>query len=189
MEHSHQKRKCFNMSIKKEMQLRILRRLLVLVILFSLVSGGIFYHYSNREIEANYKQFHVQLHNMRQVLIPWIFLAISLGAFIALGLAVFYPKKIAGPLYRLERSLRDMASGDLKEPVRLRAHDELQDLAREINHLGDTLRQRLLSAKKTSLAIDTIINEDLPGNHSQDVICRLQKESAHLKTIFNEFTL
>ena len=117
MDRSHQKRKCLDMSIKKKMQLRILRRLLFLVIVFSLISGGIFYHYSNREIETSYKQFHIQLHNMRQVLIPWIFLAIGLGACIALGLAVFYPQKIAGPLYRLEKRLRDMASGDLKEPA------------------------------------------------------------------------
>jgi methyl-accepting chemotaxis protein len=189
MEHSHQKRRYMNISIKKDLQLRIFSWIGLIVLISVFVSGGIFYHYSNRKIDTAYKQFHIQLSNMRQTLAPWILLAIGLGAFAALGAAVFYPKKIAGPLYRLERRLQRIAAGDLREQVQLRSNDELQDLAREINHMGASLRKRLLSAREAVYTLDATIHEGMARAFSEDLTRKLQNESANLKKMFDEFVL
>ncbi|MEW5800836.1 MAG: methyl-accepting chemotaxis protein [bacterium] len=189
MEHSHQKRKWFNLGIKRQFQLRILGWILLIVVISSLISGGIFYHYSNRQIDTTYKQFHVQLHNMRQVLIPWTLLAIGIGGFLALTVALFYPQKLAGPLYRLERRIQSIALGNLHEDFRLRSNDELQDLAREINQMGASLRERLLAARESSHYLDAMIQKDLPGACSEHMVRKLQTESARLKKIFEDFTL
>ncbi|MGA1874193.1 MAG: HAMP domain-containing protein [bacterium] len=189
MEHGHQKRRYINISIKKDLQLRIFSWIGLIVLISVFVSGGIFYHYSNRKIDTTYKQFHIQLSNMRQALAPWIFLAIGLGTLAALGAALFYPKKIAGPLFRLEKRLQRIASGDLKEQVQLRSNDELQDLAREINQMGVKLRERLLSARETVYTLDATIHEGMAKAFSEDLTRKLKNESATLKKMFDEFVL
>ncbi len=189
MAHSRKKRKWFNYSIKRQLQLRILGWILFVLVISSLISGGIFYYSGNRKIDSTYKQFHVQLYNMKQVLGPWALLAVSLGGFVALTVALFYPQKIAGPVYRLEKRIQNIASGNLTEDIRLRSNDELQDLAREINQMGASLRERLLAAKKSSFYLDTIIQKDLPGSCSEHVVQKLQAESARLKKMFDDFTL
>jgi len=189
MKHSRQKRKWFNLGVKRQLQLRILSWILLVIVISSLISGGIFYHYSNRKIDSTYKQFHVQLYNMKQVLAPWALLAVSLGGFIALTVALFYPQKIAGPIYRIEKRIQNIGSGNLTEDIRLRSNDELQDLAREINQMGASLRERLLAAQKSSNYLDTIIQKDLPGSCSEQVVQKLRAESARLKKILDDFSL
>jgi len=190
MEHIQQKRKWLNPGIKRQMQRRILSRILLIVVISSLISGLIFYGYSSRTIDSTYKQFHIQLHNMRQVLLPWTLLALGLGGLAAFMAALFYPQKIAGPIYRLEQRIRNIALGDLREEIRLRANDELQDLAREINQMGERLRERLLEAKEVSLRLDSLIREELAGCcSSDDLVSRLQHESSKLRKLFDDFTL
>ncbi|MEW6380644.1 MAG: HAMP domain-containing protein [bacterium] len=189
MEHVHHKRKWLNPGIKREMQLRIFIRILLIVVISSVISGSIFYLYSNRTIESTYRQFHVQLHNMRQVLIPWTLVALGLGGFAAFAAALFYPQKIAGPIYRLERKIQSIGRGNLNGEIRLRPGDELHDLAREINQMGVSLRERLLSARKASDRLETMIREDLSRHCSHEVVDKLHHESVELRRIFDEFTL
>lgn len=189
MAHSYQKRKWFNLGIKRQLQLRILSWILLVIVISSLISTGIFYYYSNCKIDPTDKGSQNQMHTMKDTLAPWALLGISLCGFIALTVALFYPQKIAGPVYRMEKGIQNIASGNLTEDIRLRSHDEFQDLAREINQMGASLRERLLAAKKSSIYLDAIIQKDLPGYCSEQVVRKLQAESARLKKIFDDFSL
>ena len=58
--------------------------------------------------------------------------------------AVLASHKLAGPIYRFERSARAVGSGDLTHRVRLRVGDELEDFRDEFNGMTESL-QRLVS--------------------------------------------
>ncbi len=62
-------------------------------------------------------------------------------------IAVFLSHKIAGPIYRIEKFLKGVSSGDLRARLRLRKYDELQDLAEAINDMTDDLKTRLHKIK------------------------------------------
>jgi methyl-accepting chemotaxis protein len=67
---------------------------------------------------------------------PWIG-----GVILLLGaLSIFITHKIAGPLYRLKKSLAEVAEGNLDVTVKLRKWDDLQDLADHVNQLIGELR-------------------------------------------------
>jgi len=51
------------------------------------------------------------------------------------GLGVYYLHRIAGPIYRIERTLREMAEGKKVEPIRLRKKDFFKSLAEAVNKL------------------------------------------------------
>lgn len=57
-------------------------------------------------------------------------------------LAVFLSHRIAGPLYRIKKTIQEVAAGDYSMRLRLRKTDELQDLADEINKLLEVLDQK-----------------------------------------------
>lgn len=48
---------------------------------------------------------------------------------------VLYLHRIAGPIYRIEKTIRDMAEGKKVEPIRLRKKDFFKSLAEALNKL------------------------------------------------------
>jgi methyl-accepting chemotaxis protein len=56
------------------------------------------------------------------------------------ALSIFITHKIAGPLYRLKKSLSMIVEGNLDVKVKLRKGDDLKDLAEHFNMLSEELR-------------------------------------------------
>ncbi len=71
-------------------------------------------------------------------------------------IALYLSHKIAGPIYRIERYLSDMATGKLMTHITLRKGDEFGGVAAKINVLTDSLRQTI-SNQRASL--DKILAE------------------------------
>ncbi|MBI3995331.1 MAG: methyl-accepting chemotaxis protein, partial [Nitrospirae bacterium] len=57
--------------------------------------------------------------------------------FILAVLSIFLTHRIAGPVYKIRKTIRLVHDGSSAERVVLRDHDEFQDLAREVNRLID----------------------------------------------------
>lgn len=56
------------------------------------------------------------------------------------ALSIFITHKIAGPLYRLKKSISEITEGNLDVRVKLREGDDLKDLAEHVNVLAEELR-------------------------------------------------
>jgi methyl-accepting chemotaxis protein len=56
------------------------------------------------------------------------------------AVSIFISHKIAGPLYRLKKSISLITEGNLDVNVKLRKGDDLQDLAEHVNMLTEELR-------------------------------------------------
>ena len=69
-------------------------------------------------------------------------------------LTLFVTHRIAGPIFRLKRGIRDIADGRLNETIHLRKKDEFHDVAEELNALATRFRDSfsLLKAKSSLLA-------------------------------------
>ena len=64
-------------------------------------------------------------------------LLINAGLFFVI--AIYFSHRIAGPQYRIVRSLRQIAEGDLTLQIRLRRRDHLKEIAEAVNGLTRTL--------------------------------------------------
>ena len=67
----------------------------------------------------------------------------ALTTFLAATRLLLFSHQIAGPLYRLEKTAKEIGAGDLNIKIRLRAKDQLQDLARSMDEMAADLRGRL----------------------------------------------
>jgi nitrogen fixation/metabolism regulation signal transduction histidine kinase len=65
-------------------------------------------------------------------------------------LTVFFSHKLAGPIYRFEKTCHDLIRGDYAEEIHLRKHDEMQNLAGLLNDVIRTTRERLVTLRDAS---------------------------------------
>jgi methyl-accepting chemotaxis protein len=63
------------------------------------------------------------------------------------ALSIFITHKIAGPLYRLKKTISEIINGNLDVNVKLRKKDDLQDLAEHVNMLAEELRNFVNTVK------------------------------------------
>ncbi|MFC1623890.1 HAMP domain-containing protein [Candidatus Omnitrophota bacterium] len=74
-------------------------------------------------------------------------------------IALLFSHKIAGPVYRIERSLDEIAKGNLAMRIKLRKGDELWDLANNINAMVESLDKNVILNKETVLKIQKDLDE------------------------------
>lgn len=64
-------------------------------------------------------------------------------------IGIYLSHKIAGPIYRIEKFLGDMAAGNFAARIVLRKGDELMSVADKINVLNDSLKTTIGSQKSS----------------------------------------
>jgi len=110
---------------------------------------------------------------------------------IAVWLGIMLSHRIAGPWYRLENILLDIAKGNITEDIKLRKTDELRTLADAVNKVIARLRA---DKDQTAQQID-ILKQDLTSLHQElgrpepdlarakQLISKLQDSYNNLKSI------
>lgn len=104
----------------------------------------------------------------------WIFPAIYGGVVLGIialvaVISIVFTHKIAGPIYKIERSCRQMIDeNDLSVNIQLRTGDELQELAEEINRLVAHVRTTLMIEEQKDLAIATKIQHLLQESQQSE---------------------
>lgn len=125
--------------IKTGLQLRYMAILVVCMFTVSMSVGWIVYHTSWKQIvnteDLTIDKLSVIFEQVNTQLFWWIIAFTGIIAFISL----FVSHKIAGPVYRLEESMKQIASGDLNFKVHLRQGDELGDLKDAFNKMTESL--------------------------------------------------
>ena len=145
--------------VKKKMQFKYMSVILLWILLTSLVFGGVIYQHiyyiliKIPELEGKLKFI---FEASWLTFWPWMLFLLGLGAISS----IFIFHKIAGPLFRIEKELKDkIGKGDLTWHVKLRRGDELQDLATSINIMLDGLKSLVIEDKKTIQEISAISEE------------------------------
>jgi methyl-accepting chemotaxis protein len=150
-------RKKLNLSVKWEFQKWLIIRISGVVAVSSVVAAIILYIFSQQEVSSSFYSAHIQIRRVSDLLLP----VMGAGAFVSLlsglALALFLPQKIAGPIFRVQKSLNLIKDGDLTEEVILRKNDILKDLATSVNETTDVLRVNIQEIKKIHQELDRII--------------------------------
>ena len=87
----------------------------------------------------------------------WPAILVAVPVFMVLSLLITH--KIAGPVYRLEQSLKQMAAGNLDLRVRFRTGDDLQELANLVNQIIARQSEALTTIQKIRERIHLLLAE------------------------------
>jgi methyl-accepting chemotaxis protein len=128
------KRKLLNFSIKRDMQFKMIGKIFLLLFISLLLSGAIFYQFANQEVTNSFQMFHVKARNFLDFLFPVIFSSFAISLVIGTIGSLFFPKPIAGGLYRIEEELQKVVDNeDFTVRIVLRENDQVTSLATQIN--------------------------------------------------------
>ncbi len=139
-----ERRQRLNLKVKRDLQIWILKRTIFSILVGMIIGFLILYFFSQRELGETYWQAHITIKRVSDLLVPVIVVAGIAGFIGSLVLLIFFPQKIAGPIYRLERDFcNHLKEGDLTFKFHLRRDDPFQTLPEAINEAVGALRERV----------------------------------------------
>jgi len=104
----------------------------------------------------------------------------ALCAVVITGASVYYivmhSHRIAGPAFRLERLIKEMAEGRRGFRVRLRRKDYLKHLATALNELLENLEKKEARVRELGLEVGELSQNGHDVGHVHDVAGRVSRE-------------
>ncbi len=143
-----------NYFIKKDMQGRYMFLFFLFVLLGSIIFTAIFSLLAYNTLTIVYDDYTLRIDNTPMALIKeilkahWLF--ILTGGVVVVVISMFLTHRVAGPMYRFEKTIDDLCRGNLNFSVRLRKHDEGKELAEKLNALLEIYSSRLKEIKALS---------------------------------------
>ncbi len=108
----------------------------VLILIMSVLMAWIVYStmwYAFSEMVESDPLLHVRFKEMNMELLAKFSAVIVAGVSLSVGIMLFISHRVAGPLFRLGRTMREMGEGKIPDRVKLRRKDEFKELAESVN--------------------------------------------------------
>jgi len=184
--------------IKKGLQFRYIGLVFGLALVASLVTGWTVFatgwHFLGEKLASVYPQGRL-IYVFRATnfaLIRNLFLVSPL-VFI---LALLFSHRIAGPVYRIEKTVDEIARGNLGLKIRLREGDELVSLAYMINSMTEKFNNTIVSDRDILIKIEKDLEAIRKLSFSQPCDCAkieslissIQEKSKEISASFNKWT-
>ncbi len=148
-----------NYFVKPGFQTKLTVIILLIVVIVANIVGGVIYGLLSGSTIIDQISKAFEIDNYRDLLLPVILFAELVAIIIVTFIGVFVSHTMAGPVYRFEKVLDDVAGGELDSHFNLRTSDEFQDLAASINNLIGTLNSKVAEIKVYSNNITNLMNE------------------------------
>ncbi|MFQ5735614.1 MAG: hypothetical protein ACE5GY_01980 [Thermodesulfobacteriota bacterium] len=140
-----------NRLLERDFKLKFGLKLCLLTIAGMAAVTLLLYSMTSRTLGGTYAEAIYTLYDLKIRIFPLIFassysifiLAVVTAAIAAIS--VLFSHKIAGPLFRVEKNLEVIGSGDLTVQTRFRGNDQLVALADEINEMSRSLNHTVRS--------------------------------------------
>lgn len=148
-----------NYFIKKDLQGRYIFSFFIFVIVGSILFSLIFSYLSFNTLTIVYKNYNLQIGKTPLILLKeilsahWIFI-LTAGVSIVI-ISMFLTHRFAGPMYRFEKSVEEMITGNFNFEIRLRKKDEGKELAVKMNQLMNLISSKFGEMRKLSNEINT----------------------------------
>ena len=143
-----------NYFIDKKFQGRFILKFCAIVIISSVLIGGILFFLSTNSTTVAIENTKVKVKNTADFLLPIIAVTVIIVTlFSALSVAILsmlISHKIAGPLYRIKNEIERLRIGDLGANFHIRKGDQLQELAISLEQMTQVLQEKVKQLKESS---------------------------------------
>jgi methyl-accepting chemotaxis protein len=153
--------------VKKSMQYKIIGEILFVLFLTALLTtvtvslvynvkskNGSFYYMSNDTKQD------LELKNILEVVLPSLIGAQVISMLIGLGIGLFSSRKIAVPIYKFEKWVTNLKTGNLLTRIEFREKQDMEDLTHECNMLADFYRDKFVQINDALLMLEQHANGD-----------------------------
>lgn len=144
-----------NYYIKKRFQRNFILKFCALMVIGAFISGAIIYLMSMATLTTTFENSRLAIKSTAVFILPAVLISgaimIILIGFTTVIMTLFTSHRIAGPLYRIEKDIEELSSGNLNVRFHLRGGDEIKVLAANLDNMAQSLKSKA-AAIKSSLA-------------------------------------
>ncbi len=180
--------------IEKRFQANFILKFCAVVAAGGLLTIGILYVLALRSTTVSIVDSRVAVKSTADFLLPvliqTVVVVVVLTSAAAIAVTLFVSHRIAGPLYRLKKKLKELEEGDLSGDFRIRHLDQLQDVAESFNEMLKRIRQECTQVKgkisELKEKVDGISEQDVTEQR-RSVFVELKNISSELKRLIHYF--
>jgi len=136
-----------NYFVKPGFQTKLTLIILLIVVIVANIVGGVIYGLLSGSVVIEQFAKILEVENQRDLLLPVILFSELVAIIIVTFIGIFVSHTMAGPIYRFEMVLEDLANGELNSHFHLRTSDEFHELADGFNDLIASLNSRVSEMK------------------------------------------
>jgi len=137
--------------IDPSQQIRFIFRFCGIVLLSSLIIGGIVFLYSINSTTVAIENTRVSVKPTADFILPVLTFTVILvsfcSAFVMMLLSLLYTHKISGPVFRMKREVDLMKEGQMARNFSIRGDDQLQGLSQSLTELGENFNRQHVELK------------------------------------------
>ncbi len=137
--------------VKKDFQFSIILKFCLLVLIGAAISTGLLLLFSQDTLTSTFRESRLEIRSTASVIMPAVIYTnlITLGLITVATIVVtlFISHKLAGPLFRFEKELREIGEGNLTRNVCLRKNDQMIALCEDMNRMCDSLRGKITAIR------------------------------------------
>lgn len=171
-----------NIFIKKGFQTNFSLKFLVLIVIESFMVSGLFSYLLRGTVITGYTGSELVIARTGEYFMPKLLLAnlavIVITASAGFLILLLVSHKIAGPLYRFEKSLEETGKGDLTHRFSLRSDDQMGVLAQRLNDFNATMDSTLAKMQEDIVGLESTLVE-LKDSTGKDSAEHLMDEALH----------
>ena len=147
-EPKHRRRQYF---IQKDYQFKFVLKFCLIVLAGSIISTAFLFFFAQGTLTSSFEHSRLVIRNTATAIMPAVILTnvitLIVIAFATIVVVLFISHKIAGPMFRFEKDLKDIGQGDLTKKVRLRKKDQFTNLANSLNTMTASLHEKVVSTQ------------------------------------------
>jgi len=170
-----------NYFIKKKFQRDFMLKFCGLVVAGSIISGAIIFMMSKSALTTAFENSRLVIKSAADFIMPAVCLSsavvVILVGLAAIMITLFTSHKIAGPLYRMEQDVKEVAGGNLKIKFNLRGSDELKGMAESLEAMVRSLQSKLTVIKNALLELESADN--MPA--AKEILKKIKQELDNFK--------
>ncbi len=174
-----------NYFIKKDLQGRYMFIFFVVIIAGIITFTIVFGLLSSDALTILYEQSKVRVDDtpvalLKQIIKAHWLVLISVGVAVVI-FSMFLTHRVAGPIYRFERTVDDLIEGKLNFRVRIRKKDEGKELADKFNNLITTYARILNETKELSDKIEKALKNAIETPQRDELLKEVMEVNRHLR--------
>ena len=133
--------------VKKEFQLKFILKFCFLILTGTIISTGLLFLFSQDTLTSSFQQSRLVIKSTGLAILPSVvytnLITLGLIASATIIVTLFVSHKMAGPLFRFEKELKDIGEGDLTKQITLRKKDPIGDMAVCLNNMIASLHNKI----------------------------------------------
>lgn len=138
--------------IRKDYQFKFILKFCLIVLAGSIISTAFLFFFAQGTLTSSFEHSRLVIRNTANAIMPAVILTnvitLIVITFATIVIVLFISHKIAGPMFRFEKDLKDIGQGDLTKKVRLRKKDQFTNLADSLNTMTATLHEKVVSTQE-----------------------------------------